>query len=323
VKTGVNFDLDYVPSASIEGFIAMPPGGRAQLLLSSGVDSPYQTTTSATIGADGQFAFRRLSPGHYVITAQAFTTPAAGTRSADLTLWGRTDVVVSGDDIAGVNLILQPALTLTGDLVFEGTASPPTLNGFKWPLQFLASRGTHSAPFPIAVIEGSQVVLRGLVPGTYRFMSSPQGIRTRVGPWWLKSILIDDRELLDRPLEIPPNPKSMRVTFSDQASQLSGAVTDRDGTPVSHSYVVVFSDDPRTWFLNSRRVAAVQLKADGRYTVSNLPAGNYFIAVSSDLENNEWFDPERLEVLRASAMRVSIGENQSVSRNITVGQRQP
>ncbi len=85
---------------------------------------------------------------------------------------------------------------------------------------------------------------------------------------------------------------------------------------------MVFSEDEKTWFHHSRRVAAVQPDSQGRFTVSNLPAGNYFLAVSSDLENNEWFDPARLSELRATASRVTVTENQVVSRNITVGGRQ-
>ena len=321
VRTGVDFDLDYLPLASVEGHVSAPPDARVQVMLSKAdPDSPYQTTTTASPGPDGDFTFRRVQPGHYVIQARAYSLAARAAGTLQATFWGRTEIIVAGEDLEGVGVPLEPTLTLAGDLVFEGTTTPPSLDGFKLPLQ-VTPMGLGTVPFPTPVVEGSQVVLRGVAPGTYRFTSSPQGIRTRVGPWWLKSIMIDDREILDLPLEIPPNAKSLRVAFSGQASQLSGVVTDRNGAAVSDGYVVVFSDDPRTWFLHSRRVAALQLKPDGRYTVSNLPSGDYFVAVSSDLENNEWFDPERLQALRQSATRVTVGENQSVSRDITVAQR--
>jgi hypothetical protein len=323
VRTGVDFDLDYLPLVSVEGHVSAPPDARVQVMLSKAdPDSPYQTTTTAVPGSDGRFTFRRVQPGHYVIQARAYSQAARAAGTLQASFWGRTEIIVAGEDLEGVGVPLEPTLTLVGDLVFEGTTTAPSLDGFKLPLQ-VAPRGLGTVPFPIPVVEGSQVVLRGVAPGTYRFTSTPPGIRTRVGPWWLKSIMIDDREMLDQPLEIPPNAKSLRVAFSGQASQLSGVVTGSDGAPVSDSYLVVFSEDPKAWFLHSRRVAAVQLKADGRYTVSNLPSGDYFVAVSSDLENNEWFDPERLQMLRTGGTRVTVGENQSVSRDITIGQRQP
>ncbi len=86
---------------------------------------------------------------------------------------------------------------------------------------------------------------------------------------------------------------------------------------------MVFSEDAKIWFHHSRRIAAIQLDPQGRYAVSNLPAGNYFVAVTSDIENNEWFDPNRLVELRANASRMTIGEHQAVTRNITVGERRP
>lgn len=323
VRTGVDFDLDYVPMSIVEGHVAVPDGSRVQLTLShADVNAPYQPTTSATVAGDGRFTFRRVPPGHYVISARASSRPAPGTSALPAALWGRTEVVVAGHDIEGVGITLEPGLTLAGDLVFEGTTTPPALHGFRLPLQ-VRSAGVSGSPLPIPVVEGSQIVVRGAVPGIYQYVSPPQGVRTRIGPWWLKSIMMDDREVLDGPLEILPNTRSLRVTFSDKTSQLSGVVSDRAGAPVTDSYVVVFSEDAKSWFYHSRRVAAVQLDAQGRYAVSNLPAGDYFVAVTSDIENNEWFDPSRLIELRAQASRVTIAENQVVSRNITIGARQP
>ena len=317
VRTGVDFDLGYVPMATISGYVAVPDGSTVQLLLSQAdITAPYQTATAAMVGADGRFSFRRVPPGQYVITARLPSMRIPGATGPSSSMWGRTEVVVSGDDIEGVGIPLEPALTLTGDLVFEGTTTAPILNGMRLPLQ-VRSPGASGAPLPAPVVEGSQIVLRGAIPGVYQYSSAPQGTRTRIGPWWLKSITIDDREMLDRPLEIPPNTTRLRVTFADRASQLSGFVSDASGTPITDSYVVVFSDDDKTWFQHSRRVAGIPLDARGRYSVANLPAGDYFVAVSSDLENNEWFDPERLTELRASATRVTIRENETVSRNIT------
>ena len=103
VRTGADFDLDYVPSVSIEGFVAVPSESRVQLVLAKAdPDSPYQATMSTSPDAEGRFSFRRVQPGHYVIAARAvsFATRA--------TLWGRTEVIVAGDDIEGVNVASSP-----------------------------------------------------------------------------------------------------------------------------------------------------------------------------------------------------------------------
>jgi hypothetical protein len=311
-RTGVDVDLDYVSLAIVEGFVTMPPGMRVQLtLMKADPASPYQGTMGARPGTDGRFTFTRVPPGHYAIHARAFPASVrTGATPAESTFWARTEVIVSGENVDGVTLSLAPALTLTGRITFESSdARGPVLENFRLPLQ-IGSRGTASAPFPSVLVNADRVSLQGVVPGPYRFMSTPHGIRTRVARWWLKSIRIDSKEVLDEALTIPPASRQLDVTFSDRASELSGRVTDAAGAPVTGAFAVVFSEDPASWFPHSRRVTAVRLNAEGRYVVSNLPAGNYLLAVSSDLENNEWFDPETLETLRAGAVRVRLAEHE-------------
>jgi uncharacterized protein (DUF2141 family) len=311
-RTGVDFDLDYVSLAIVEGFVTMPPGMRVQLtLMQADPASPYQATMGAISVADGRFVFTRVPPGHYAIHARAFPTSVrTGATPAESTFWARTEVIVSGENVDGVTLSLEPALTLTGQITFESNDAPvPVLENVRLPLQ-IGARGTSSAPFPSVLVNADRVTLQGVVPGPYRFLTPPLGIRSRAGRWWLKSIRIDGTEVLDEALTIAPTSKQLDVTFSDRASELSGRVIDESGAPVTGAFAVIFSENPASWFPHSRRVAAVRLNAEGRYAVWNLPAGRYLLAVSSDLENNEWFDPERLETLTAGAVRLTLAENE-------------
>jgi hypothetical protein len=86
------------------------------------------------------------------------------------------------------------------------------------------------------------------------------------------------------------------VTLEDRASEISGTVREASGAPALEPYVVAFSRDRSTWFPNSRRVAAVRSDRAGRYTIRNLPAGEYCL-VAANLDANEWFDPVVLERL--------------------------
>jgi hypothetical protein len=311
-RAGIDFDLDYVSLAIVEGFVTMPPGMRVQLtLMKADPASPHQATMGASPAADGRFAFTRVPPGHYAIRARAFPTSVrTGATPAESTFWARTEVIVSGENVDGVTLSLEPALTLTGRITFESNdGGAPVLENFRLPLP-IGARGTSSAPIPSVLVNADRVTLQGVVPGPYRFMSTPHGIRTPVARWWLKSIRIDGTEVLDEALTIPPSSRQLDVTFSDRASELSGRVTDAAGAPVTGAFAVIFSENSASRFPHSRRVAAVRLNAEGRYVVSNLPAGDSLLAVSSDLENNEWFDPETLETLKAGAVRVRLEDDE-------------
>lgn len=324
VRSGVDFDLDYVRLVKVEGFTTVHPGTRTQVTLAQAdAAAPYQSVMYASPGTDGRFVFPRVPPGHYTVHARAFRAEVrTGVPAPEATYWAKSEIIVSGEDVDGVTLPLEPAPTLSGELVFDSRDfSAPVLEGFRLPLQ-IGARGTMTSnPFPSVVADGATVSLAGVIPGPYRFNSLPHGIRSRVGRWWLKSIQIDGREALDEALEIPAGAKHLRVTFSDRASELSGRVTDAAGVPVTDGFAVVFSEDPKSWFLHSRRVAAVRLNDEGRYSVRNLPAGRYLIAATSELELNEWFDAEALTALRSQATAVTITEGDVLTRDVTVVQQ--
>jgi hypothetical protein len=87
--------------------------------------------------------------------------------------------------------------------------------------------------------------------------------------------------------------------------------------------VVVFPVERRSWFFNSRRIAAVRPDLQGRYAVRNLPPGKYLIVARSDLDPLEWFDPGSLEKLAASAAALTIQDDGSIASDITMPARIP
>ena len=101
------------------------------------------------------------------------------------------------------------------------------------------------------------------------------------------------------------------ATFSDQASEMSGRVTDAQLSPLAAQTVLVFSADQSAWFFNSRRIAPVRTDAEGRYVVRNLPPGEYRIAVTTALEQGEWFDPDILARLPGTTVTVAGVEKQT------------
>ena len=133
----------------------------------------------------------------------------------------------------------------------------------------------------------------------------------------MKSIIAQGRDLLDVPIELQQSIDDAVVTLSDQASELSGTVRDAEGRPTIDPYVIVFSVDRATWFANSRRVAAVKPDPDGRYGIRNLPRGEYRAALSTDLEQGEWFDPALLERLLSGATPLTIAGTERKTLDLT------
>ena len=82
--------------------------------------------------------------------------------------------------------------------------------------------------------------------------------------------------------------------------------------------VVAFAVDEASWFANSRRIAGVRSGTDGSYSIRNLPAGEYFVVVSYDVEDGEWYDVALLKRLAPGAQRIALGQDEQRTHDAVV-----
>jgi hypothetical protein len=308
-RGGIDIQLEYVPLATVSGTANAAPGfapARLTLWRTDELARP-QAGPVATADTQGRFRFPAVAPGQYRITARAAPPLAApvgrGAVTSDDVQYAVADVVVNGEDVE-VSLTAQPAFSISGRLVFESArGATPQLPAQPIRVPVTASNGGW--PMPPLVIEGMRFHVDGVAPGLYRMLSLVQGIRAPIGSWWLTSLAAGGRELLDAPLDVQQSIDDAVATFTDTPSALTGTVLDAAGVPAPELYVVAFSVDRRAWYSGSRRVTAIRPTREGRYTISNLPPGEYRVALA-DLDQNEWFDPAVLERLMAAATRVTI-----------------
>jgi hypothetical protein len=326
-RAGIDMQLQYVPLASVSGTVPLSPGMAPPIVTMArlGETAGAELTPSARADSEGRFTFAGVRPGQYMLIARSGQASPPITGGSPTTgppapvQWSTADVTVDGDDVPNVALSSQPTITIAGRLAFEGARPAPELGALRLPLALAGQTiGTFQATLPQVQLEpGGRFVLSGILPGLYRVGSfssqALQGIRAPIGPWWLKSIVVNGREILDVPLDIRQSADDAVATFSDQASEISGSVRDAQGPATQDVSVVVFSADRASWFFNSRRVAAVRVGADGRYTIRNLPPGDYRVIATADLEQGEWFDPAVLQRLWPAATAITVaGTDKSV-----------
>ena len=113
------------------------------------------------------------------------------------------------------------------------------------------------------------------------------------GGWALKGAIAGGRDISDSPIEIRAgvDVPDVVVTFTDQPSELTGMVIDGAGRPTPDFPIIVFSTDRSYWTLGSRRVQTARPASDGKYKVTGLPAGEYFVCAVTAVDRTEVYDP--------------------------------
>jgi uncharacterized protein (DUF2141 family) len=347
---GIDFAIQRLQTATISGAVTgldgQPLGGVGVILYATGTPSAFTVEPSMLPGAttrpDGTFTFSQVAPGDYRVFVRASAAPQAPSsttvsiNNAAPLLWGLADLSVSGSDVTGVAITLQPAMSFAGRVVFEGkTATPPA--GFKGVSLNLRplSAGNRGVAILNGVAQGNIVTpaqiqpdgsfeIRNVAPDTYRLFASIGGQAVNTpGPndWWLKSAMVGGRDVLDTLLTIAPgeNAPGAVLTFSDQKTEIDGALQTASGQPASDVFVIAYAADRAFWGANSRRVQAVRPGVDGRYSIKGLPPGTYLLSVLVDVDQDEWQDPAFLEQLVSSSIKVTLDDGGRATHNLRIG----
>ena len=221
---------------------------------------------------------------------------------ADVTVNGEDIEVIPGDRAAAALYDCRPSRVRRRDAGGAGLPVQLRLNVPTMPLNggLVAAAAGQSK----AHVSGSMVSF----PARIGHFGDLQGVRSPIGRWWLKSLVVQRPRLLDAPLDLRQSTDDAVVTLSPITSASSPARCATRGAPADdRSYVVVFSVDRASWFFNSRRIAAVQPDPRGALQRSrNLPPGEYRVAPATDLEQGEWFDPAVLERSCSAATPLTI-----------------
>jgi hypothetical protein len=153
-----------------------------------------------------------------------------------------------------------------------------------------------------------------VVPGRYRISA------TGAPGWQVKSVLVNGVDVLDFPFIVDSGGSvpSITIQFGDRATNLRGTLTDASGAATADYTVVLFPEDQRYWIPYARRMRSVRPNTEGAFAIAGLPPGDYRLATVTDLDANEWLDPEFLRQLLPASIGVSLLEGQPVTQDIRV-----
>jgi hypothetical protein len=331
-RSGVDIRTELTPMARIVGSVSADgqavPGVQV-ILHPLGPPAPnFAYAMGGRLGpkttdAKGHFAFVGVPPGEYRLQA---STRSIGGRSGGPAQDPNPRMAFATIEIDGtdqtVDLPLRPGMSMSGRFVFEGGASPLNLAGTQLTLEGLQiGPGRQVSVLRTDASADGTFRATGLTPGRFLVRATAPG-STPTSGWALKSIVRNARDLLDAPFELAAGEilSDVVVTFTNRPAELAGTLQNSSGTPTADYFILVYSTNRTFWFPNSRRIVSVRPNSNGAYSIRNLPPGEYFVSALADVETGEWFDPEFLQVLVASApIRITIGESETKRQDLRVG----
>ncbi len=340
-RDGIDFQIQMMHAAAVDGVVVPVRGQNVpQIHIGIRTGGPVVPTFGGSLSgpqlsfrpSDRTFHFANVPPGRYRVTAITFGAPgtpsmvisSAGTLPAGPdpnapVQWAIADVSVGNDDVSGVTLGLQPALHVTGRLVFDAAnrttppADPSTLRATLTSLSD-ADWGSSdiSAPVPGVVRHDGTFEFPSVVPGAYRLdLAEPAG-------WWLRSAIVDGKDALDTGIVVGTSDvANVAVRLTDRHALIAGTLSGAKGAATDY-FLVAFSTNRGEWHPPSRRVVSARPTNDGSFELA-LPPGTYFLAALTDVEPADLEDVAFLESIVPSALTVTIGEGERKIQNLRIG----
>jgi len=125
------------------------------------------------------------------------------------------------------------------------------------------------------------------------------------------------------PMELGPGivPPEGVITVIPRMASITGQLQNQMNQPVTSFTVIAFAADQRFWTPSSRRIQTIRPSADGRFSVKDLPPGDYRVVAVTDVAPGQWFDPVFLRELLAQpyAVSVTLTEGETREQVLRVG----
>ncbi len=338
------------------GAIALPPrrgsvGANGIFEFGNVPPGQYALTVRTSGTAAESSVMRSLSDARFKETLDAFakslrtsppeipdtptTRALAKVQSEAKSEFGMQYVTVDGDDVGPVTITTSPILSsLAGRVVFDGV--PPAARvksaaGLTNPAQFVIRGLAADTDFLPATSGRQEAFIAGasinMQEGTFKMGGLIGGVRlvlTTAPPgWWLKSAIVGSTDAARDPVTFRTSDDSredLTIVLADSAATITGGVVDEQGRPADDYWAIVFPVDRDQWFIGSPRVKTAGPGAGGRFAVTSLPPGEYWVAAVDSIEGDsvsgDWQSPDLLNRLPTGARRVIAGEGQRVSTEL-------
>ena len=201
---------------------------------------------------------------------------------------------------------------IAGRVMFDGTSPRPALTSLR-----IGVRGAGpDAVISAEGLSGGPVFVKA--DGTFELTGVAGTVELQVvSPlrgWMLRSVKVGDRDLLDDPLAMSgtEDVSGVQLILTDQLADVAGTVADAEGRPSAGCAIAMFPAEGNPGF-GSRRSRLVRADQNGRFRVSDLPAGLYLAAAAPEVDGDAWLTVDYMRQLRAIAEPVRLSDREKAT----------
>ena len=342
-RVGIDFTLPMVAGVRVSGSVtgldrpAASYGVQLVPVATGSLSFPFPIAYSIT-DASGRFAFLGVPPGSYTARVSRvppvgplFTPPAPGAGApagremvtmpppeSYPSMFAEAPVTVGTAHVDGVALTFQTGAKLSGRLVFEGTAPPPTgpqLQRVAVVVRSVYAGDSRGAGGQTMVDASGAFHTPEYAPGRY-LVSALAGAE-----WTLASVRAGGVDASDQAITLGTTDfTDVVVTFTDKPITVSGSVRAADSSADVEATVIAFPADHKTWLTNgmsSRRLATAPTSATGAYQLRvGLPGEYLLVAIPPDVAPE--VTPEFIARFATTATRVTLAAGDTKTQALTV-----
>jgi hypothetical protein len=284
----------------------------AMVLVSQSNGFGFSMTAGGQVRPDGTFTINGLAPGEYTLRVQRMG-PGLDPETAT------TKITVTGEDLSDIHLVGAKPSAATGRLIVDPAAAqslPPNLMIMAFPVQ---NGGIPAPPAPPARVSDDFTFELKAMPGVMR-ISLGGGFGGPPTGWAIRSVRLNGVDVTDG-VDVKPNEdvSGLEVELTNKLTTISGLVTNARGEAVKDYSAIAFSQDREQWKGATRYQGSGRPDQDGRFKITGLPPGDYYIVAVDQVDPGQSSDPDFLNsiVIKATAVSIREGDTRTVDLRIT------
>jgi len=294
---GIDITISPVHAVHVSGRVldarTSQPAKRANVQLLGDDGNTSFNSVDLAAKDHGSFQFPNVPPGAYVIVASFDADDPSGSLS------GRTSVEVGEQNVSGIELVMAPGVDVSGQVTIEGKANV-NLSSLQAELDKQESAilaGNMPGVDPAAVNPDGSFVFHNVPEGNYKISLSP------LGGLYLKST--GSQDLLESGFNVTrgqPGP-FLNLAVAAATGWVDGTVSN-DDEPAAGASVVLVPDAARRSQRRFYRTAMTD--SYGKFSLRNVPPGDYEIFAWEGLQGSPYMDPDFLRQYQDQGHELSV-----------------